>query len=568
MRDLSRRPRSGRLALDLSRPKKKHRTQRELRTGRLAVTAAAASLMALGTMVSADAKGVEWSATYASGSALLSASCLDGTVTLSVEENRLGSTLADNSNPAVLQSKSFARQLIEGADFQDFGPSLVNALCKQGNLLETKAFLSGQAQKLWRTAVDRAQRHGAVKGSLPYSDDRPLYWTRLQVTAALRQWQPHFKLAADQRTDLIEAFDRTSRGMFDIDFPAGKGVKRLIMSGFDPYTLDGGTVGAATGAVGNNIRHGNPSGATALALDGTKYKAKDGSTVFIEGYLLPVNYPEFERGYLEDTVGPFMLPGPKQVDASVTVSQAGPYQFNLEMWNGRYHGVSLGNDNFAPCQSQNGLPQLPINNNECDILVVNRWGGPSKFDLNNPPQYTTTTLPYAAMIAANTGASVPRPPGDGWPDTSMAFGVVWHTNYTEFPDCTSTTRTTRNSPVPTTFPPPTAPVPPDANACANSGGGGNYLSNESAYRNTLLRDRMHLTIPAGHIHTPDMQHFDASNLYSPSDTTFDAWRLAIVQQGSNLIHVVADNLPDPKPRWPGFPSWPGLPGWPHHGVGF
>ena len=53
-----------------------------------------------------------------------------------------------------------------------------------------------------------------------------------------------------------------------------------------------------------------------------------------------------------------------------------------------------------------------------------------------------------------------------------------------------------------------------------------------------------MQLPAGHIHTPNMQHFDASNLYLASDTTFDTWRLAIVQQGTNLIHVVADNLPE------------------------
>jgi hypothetical protein len=145
------------------------------------------------------------------------------------------------------------------------------------------------------------------------------------------------------------------------------------------------------------------------------------------------------------------------------------------------------------------------------------------------------------MIAANTGASVPRPPGDTWPDTSVAFGVVWHTNYTEFPDCTSITRVTRNSPPPIEYPPPTPPIPPDPGSCSYSGGGGNYLSNESAYRNTLLRDRMGLDIPAGHIHTPGMQHFETD--FDPSDATFDAWRLAIVQQTQNLIHVVADYAP-------------------------
>jgi len=36
-------------------------------------------------------------------------------------------------------------------------------------------------------------------------------------------------------------------------------------------------------------------------------------------------------------------------------------------------------------------------------------------------------------------------------------------------------------------------------------------------------------------------HF-ATN-FLPSDPTFDSWRLAIVHQGQNLIHVVADNAP-------------------------
>ena len=47
------------------------------------------------------------------------------------------------------------------------------------------------------------------------------------------------------------------------------------------------------------------------------------------------------------------------------------------------------------------------------------------------------------------------------------------------------------------FPPPTPPTPPLATDCARSGGGGDYLSNESAYRNTLLRDTFGLRIPPG-----------------------------------------------------------------------
>jgi hypothetical protein len=466
--------------------------------------------------------------------------CLDFSAPLSVEENRLTFTLPDNENPALLQDKPFARQMIEGGGFQDFGPKLIKKLCETKNLKAATTLVKQQGQQLWRAAVQRAQNKGEISGNLPYSDDRPLYWTRLESTAALRQWMPQFTLSRTDRTALITELDRASRGMFDIDFPAGNKVVRVITSGFDPYTLDGGTTGTATGSVGNNIRHGNPSGATALSLDGTSYKTEDGKTARIEAYTLPVNYPEFQQGYLEDTVGPFMEPGPRQVAASVTVSQAGGSVFNLEQWNGRYHGVSLGNDNFRPCAAVSGVPQVPTNNHECDSMVVDRWGGPKEFSLTNPPQWTTGTLPVAEMINANTGASVPRPPGDTWPDDSVAFGVVWHTNYTEFPDCNSPVRVTRNSPPPVEFPPPTAPIAPDPGSCAYSGGGGNYLSNESAYRNTLLRDRMGLSIPAGHIHTPDMQHFETA--FNPSDATFNAWRQAIVAQGQNLIHVVADTV--------------------------
>lgn len=471
--------------------------------------------------------------------ALLAGSCLDPNVNLSVEESRLTYTLPKDSNPAALQSKPFSVQMIRGAGFQHFGPSFVGKLCHNVHTArQAKHFVKRRGSRLWRMAVNRAQGHGRVKGSLPRTDDRPLYWARLQDTAALRQWKPDFSLPLGKRLKLITIFDKSSRGMFDIDFPAGKHVTRVIMSGFDPYTLDGGKNGTAPGAAGNNIRHGNPSGVAALALDGKRWHAPNGKTEAMETYMLTVNYTEFREGYQEDTVGPFMRPGPRQVDASITMSQAGDSVFHLEQWNGRYHGVSPGNDNSQPCPYVDDEPQLAVNNYGCDISVVNRWGGPSAFDLHNPPQWTTTTLPIAKMIKAKTGKDVTRPPGDGWPDKSVAFGVVWHTSYTEFPKCTSKKTVTRNTPVPVTYPPPTPPTRPDAGSCARSGGGGAYLSNESAYRNTLLRDRMGVDIPAGHIHTPDMQHFETP--YKPSDSTFNAWRVAILKQGSELVRAVAD----------------------------
>lgn len=467
--------------------------------------------------------------------------CLRPHVQLSVEESRLTDRLPRNDDPAKLQSTPFAEQMIDGAGFHNFAPALAWRLCRATDLRSVRQLARQQGERLWRLAVNRAQGRG-VRGSLPASDDRPLYWTRLQARAVLRRARLRFPASAARREALVSLFDRASRGMFAIHFPAGRRYTRVILSGFDPYTLDGGAAGTAPGAAGNNLRHGNPSGAMALALDGARHRLADGKTEVIQTYVLPVNYREFREGYLEDTVGPWMKPGPRQVAASITMSQTNGDEFDLEQFNGRYHGVSIGNDNLAPCPNVNGVAQLAIHNHSCNIAVVPRWGGPRGLHLTNPPQWTTTSLPIAKMIEAHTGSSIPRPPGDQWPDPAVAFGVVWHTDYVEFPNCDSPTRVDRNDPVSTQYPPPTQPVAPDPGSCAYAGGGGNYLSNESAYRNTLLRDRLKAHVAAGHIHTPYMQNFAGGDLYEPSDSTFAAWRAAIVAQGKKLVSVVAENV--------------------------
>ncbi len=89
------------------------------------------------------------------------------------------------------------------------------------------------------------------------------------------------------------------------------------------------------------------------------------------------------------------------------------------------------------------------------------------------------------------------------------------------------------------------------NAVRARGGGGDYLSNESAYRNTLLRDVFGLDIPAGHIHVPVLNNFlggtpttagGARDDSAISDTRFEAYRTAIVAQGEKLVAVVGNSL--------------------------
>ena len=458
--------------------------------------------------------------------------CINPNAPLTVEEARLSRILPGHTLPAPVE-------ILQGSGMDRLGPAFAAGLCGLGNFAIAQNYVIEQGTALWLYAVSRAQ--GRVPpGTLPRSDDRALYWARLQMQAALAQWTPSFALTADQLASLSETLEEWSRGEHEIGYPTGPNVRRLIMSGFDPFTLD-------AGPNGNGIRTGNPSGATILSLDGMRFRDAYGKTVVVHTYILPVNYGPFMSGMLEDTVGPFMESERQRLDFSITMSQGGTsVEFDLENWNGRYHGLSPGNDNIAVCPQVlvNGMLQFQLPaTGQCDIYPPREWViYPESWTRDQPPQFITTTLPYAALIEAMTGNGIAPPPGDAWPGPG-AFNVVWHTSFTEFPDCNTPTVETFNVPVPTTYPPPSPPTPPDPGACAESGGGGNYLSNESAYRNTLLRDTFGLDIPAGHIHTPIMSHFQAGNLYNVTDPSFEAWRTAIVAQARKLVFTVANSTP-------------------------
>ena len=244
-------------------------------------------------------------------------------------------------------------------------------LCRTKNPAQAERTVAKHSTALWRDAVKRAQGKGPIQGTLSAGDDRPLYWTRLAMAATLRQWDPRFELSDADRQGLIDDLDRVSRGQEDITFPKGRGQTRVLVTGFDPFTLF------------RDIRQGNPSGAAALALDGTVVQTAEGP-LRIEAAMFPVRWRDFEQGMVEEALLPHFQPGKGQVDAFATTSQGSPGQFDLEAVNGAWRGGFT--DNEEVCYQ--GTVPIPE-------------GIPT---IDPQPQWTRSTHPVDAMRAADTGA--------------------------------------------------------------------------------------------------------------------------------------------------------------------
>jgi pyrrolidone-carboxylate peptidase len=289
------------------------------------------------------------------------------------------------------------------------------------------------------------------------------------MTREVRTFQPEFALDERQRQALLDALERTSRGQTDIRHPRSKGVKRVLVTGFDPFTLD------------RDIRISNPSGASALALDGTVIETADGPAR-VETAVFPVRWRDFAQGTVERTLRPYL----PRIDLFATVSQGRVGRFDVERTNGAWRGGFADNENVGRTET------VPV------------------ADPATQPQWTSTTLPYGAIVAADTGR----------------FPVYDNTSVTEIP-------AGETEPV-------VRPDGPTPGSTARAGGGGDYLSNEIAYRATLLRDRLGLgaVLPGGHVHTPVLQ-FGAGNTTEVTDPEFVRNRLDIIAQVRSIIALAA-----------------------------
>lgn len=366
------------------------------------------------------------------------------------------------------------QEILARSGFDSVAPEFARALGSADSYAQAERIVVRQGSQLWTRAVDRAQGRGPAGGDLSRDDDRPLYWARLGMTREVRQWEPEFGLSDAQRAKLLSSLEETSRGQNAIRYPHGKSVKRILVTGFDPFTLD------------RDVRISNPSGATALALDGTTIQTTDGPAR-VETAMFPVRWQDFADGTVERTLRK-QLP---RVDLFTTVSQGRVGRFDVERTNGAWRGGFPDNENLSRTET------VPVT------------------DPASQPQWTSTTLPYADIVAANTGR----------------FPVYDNTSVTEIPAGGTT--------------PVVRPLGPTPGSTARAGGGGDYLSNEIAYRATLLRDRLGLqsSLPGGHVHTPVLQ-FGTGNTDPATgvvtDPQFVQNRLDIIAQVRAILTVAVD----------------------------
>ena len=187
----------------------------------------------------------------------------------------------------------------------------------------------------------------------------------------------------------------------------------------------------------------NPSGTAALDLHGWTFPVGR-RTAMVRTAIFPVRWADFDDGIVEEA-----LTAPHHnVDAVITLSRGRKGRFDLEVWNGRWRGG--GKDNVRAFRT-----------------------GPVPTPGVKAPEWTRSSLPLEALAHTAQG----RCP------------VVVNTRVTEVPPG-------KDDPV-------ERADGPTAGSASRRGGGGDYLSNEIAYRNTLLRDRAGRHIPAGHIHLPE-----------------------------------------------------------------
>jgi hypothetical protein len=272
-----------------------------------------------------------------------------------------------------------ADKLIASGGLNDNVKTFQDALNRATTPDEVRALVKEHGEKLWKEATERAREdferyETAKQNGLPYplrpgdgakTDDRPLYWARLEMESAVRDWARDKGQDATLRDEMISSFDRASRGMTTSGFPPG--VKGIFISGFDLF------------GTGSDIKLGhNPSGAAAMALDGYEFTA-NGERYQIQAVMMPVRHQEFRDGTVQEVIDVLKGPNPPVAFFSFSLDK-GANEIELEETYGRTFGAHADNNNVI-----NTDPMPGVTNAES----------------------LSTNMPAAKLIGAMSAAGIP-----------------------------------------------------------------------------------------------------------------------------------------------------------------
>lgn len=305
---------------------------------------------------------------------------------------------------------------------------------QKDELIMTK-MVAHQGERLWQQAVRDVQSGG--------QDDRPLYWSRLAMKKTLKKSKPAYNMADWQRSILLKAVEKSSRGFSDIHFDDDSQI-RILLTGFDPFFLD------------RHIDQSNPSGLTALALDGYKFTV-DGRKAQIETVMIPVRFADFDQGIIESLLTPVYRE--KSVNAIFTVSM-GRDDFDLERFPGRNRSAAAPDNLNVLTGASAQSPKAPM------------FDGKPLYG----PEFVEFSLPVDAMQSVKGRWKI----NDNHTVTTLSRGEFDASSLAELQNATSV-----------------------------NGSGGGYLSNEISYRAVLLGQRFNSPIKVGHIHTPKVKAYEA-----------------------------------------------------------
>ncbi|PCI60921.1 MAG: hypothetical protein COB35_07800 [Gammaproteobacteria bacterium] len=342
---------------------------------------------------------------------------------LSIEEMRIAK--AKKAMPSVItrmhkQVDKFSQQLQQARNYT----ALTQLVIVHGKTLWKQAKLSFNQQQDF--------------------DDRPLYWTRLQMSKVLRQAPIFASLLPDQQAKLLWDLELFSRGVADIDFNKNS-AKKILITGFDPFFLD------------KNIAQSNPSGVAALALDDLLL-SMDNKNAQIQTLMIPVRFADFDQGMIEEMLTPYLKN--QKIDLLVTMSM-GRKNFDLERF-----------------------PALRRSAKAPDNLNV--FTGADK---NHPlvPQLKNKKLVGAEFVEFSLPANkMQQAQGDYKININNKVSIL------------------EKGEVRTFYPKSISEL---ANKISVQGSGGGYLSNEVSYRSILLRNKYAPILPVGHIHTPRISRY-------------------------------------------------------------